>query len=141
MSADLKQFLRFLVSGVLAASVLLAVLYLLHGVWGFWYLGSSVGAFACAVLINFVLQGRWAFGAGSEGGGRRELTAFILVNLALLCSNVLLMSVLVEFIGLYYLFSQALVQGVLAGCSYFAYREIFTSSRLGRVIPTGKVFP
>ena len=124
MPANPRQILKFLVSGTLAAGLLLVVLYVLHGILGFWYLGSSAIAFLCAVAVNYSLQKRWTFNA-EMAKSRRKAVLFFVLNLVTIGINTGLMLVLVERLGLQYLWAQAGVQVLLACGNFVAYRAVF----------------
>jgi putative flippase GtrA len=62
--AIFNKVFRYGVSGVSAAAVSLAVLYLTTDILGFWYLYGSVLGFLCGLAVSFILQKLWTFGNG-----------------------------------------------------------------------------
>jgi len=125
MSGLPGRILRFALSGGTAALTTLFVLYLLHGLLSAPYLAASAIGFLAGVSINFLLQRRVVFLRTGRAGVRREAATFLVVNLIALVLNTALLYIFVEFLHLYYLAAQVLVQVIIAAGSFLVYGFIF----------------
>lgn len=117
------QFLKFLITGGIALIVNLSFLYFFTSVVGVFYLLSSIFSFLLAVTVNFTIQKFWTFG-GRRGNIYVEAPSFlalqIIVNLFL---NTFLLYVFVEYLQIWYLFSQVVVSLCLAVITYFVTKK------------------
>lgn len=118
MNTSVQQIIRFLIAGVCVAFFNLSLLYLFTEYFHIWYLVGSVMAYICAVLLNFVLQKFWVFKTPSYQGVRRQFTLYIFVSLGYLALNTVSMYVLVDYLGVQYLISQACITLVLSVINY-----------------------
>jgi putative flippase GtrA len=112
---------KYLISGSAAASVQLSLLYFLTSDLRFHYLLSSTIAFFVAMSISFTLQKFWTFGNTSLLNIRRQATLYFLVALTGLAANAAFMSILIEDLHFWYLFSQILTSGTLAVGNFLLY--------------------
>lgn len=122
------RVLKFFCTGMLGLGVNLGSFRALH-LLGVPYLTGSVSAFLAAMLVGFVLQKYWTF---EERTPERASTQFVLYA-ALACTNLavntLLVFLLVEYAGAYYLVAQAAGAGAVALASYFVYERFIFSER------------
>jgi putative flippase GtrA len=115
---------RFLLVGCSAAVLNLGLLWLFTSILGIWYLASSVAAYCISVGYNFVLQRLWAFG-GIAGAIGSQLSYFILINLSGVALNTMIVFLLVEELGVWYVVAQTAASLIIAVQSFFGYRWIF----------------
>ncbi len=120
---DYLKVLRYIVSGGTAALVNLATLYTLTEWFSWWYLHSSIVAFAVALLVSFTLQKFWTFRDRAPGRTHRQFFLYVLVIITNLGLNTLILYTLVDFIQLPYLAGQVVAGGLLAIGSFFVYRR------------------
>ncbi|HVX91423.1 MAG TPA: GtrA family protein [Candidatus Paceibacterota bacterium] len=125
MTGLLGRGLRFVISGGVAALTTLLVLYVLHGHLGVPYLIGSVLGFIAGVCVNFTLQKWFVFQSGAGARMHTQAASFLGVNLVTLALNTLLLYILVDFLHIYYLLAQVMVQAVIAGASFVVYGLIF----------------
>ncbi len=117
MPADraLRRFLKFCLVGGSGVLVNMGLLWLLTEVAGLFYLASSAVAVECAILNNFLWNDVWTF-RDRRADGRRarlcRLARFNAVSLGGLGINVLVLWLLTEHLGVYYLLSN--LAGIVA---------------------------
>ncbi len=116
----------------MAALVNFSFLALLVEVLGLWYLTAATIAFTAALLVSFSLQKFFTFADHSRANGilARQFSIYTTVALANVAINTALMYLLVEFLSVHYLVSQAAASATIALYSFFVYRALF-----GRVTP------
>lgn len=97
--ADLRQFIRFVVTGVLNTAIDFFVLYLLIRLsrysTGVYYSVFKGMSFTLATVNSYLLNKFWTFGAGRSGGGVGEAGRFIAVALVSLVVNITTASIVV----------------------------------------------
>ena len=120
-----KTVSKYVLSGLIATMAMFVTLVFFREVVGLWYLYSSTIAFLVGFTSSFLLQKLWTFGCSSGASTHKQLVLFLVVSLVNLGLNDLGMFVLVDLVGLWYLFSQFFVTVVLAILSFFVYRLIF----------------
>ncbi len=98
------------------------LLYTLTSVLGFWYLGSSVVALVFGFFTSFILQKFWTFRNRSLERVRIQLPLHLLLSLSNIVLNTIFLFILVEYVGLWYLFAQFIITGLLACMNFFIYR-------------------
>ena len=121
---------RFIITGSLAAFATLGILYAATTYGHLWYLYSSVLGFIGGFIVSFLLSKFWTFENRALAGSSRQLVFHLSVALANLGINTVLLYMLVDWLGLWYLLAQAFASVAIAFESYFAYRWIYR-------IPTG----
>jgi dolichol-phosphate mannosyltransferase len=116
---------RFIVSGVLAAVVNLATLYVLVEYAKVWYLDAAVLAFIAAFVTSFLFNKVWTFGNRSLASTPRQFSQHLLVALVNLGINTALVYLFVERLGVWYILAQALATFIVAFESYLAFSAIY----------------
>jgi putative flippase GtrA len=124
----MRRIVRFLISGGIAAGIQVGGIYVLHGIWGIWYILSSVGAFVCAVTANFLLQKYWTFKNTAASSVHKQSAMFLITNLIALAVNVALLYAFVGIFKINYIIGQIMSSGLIAIVSFFVYRYIFTET-------------
>lgn len=115
---------RFVVSGGLAASVSLFVLYILTDLFGIWYLASSVASFTLGFIVSFLLQKLWTFKDNNLENNERQIFFYFLVTLFNLAVNTGLLYVLVDKLQIHYIISQICAGILVASYSFFLYKRL-----------------
>lgn len=118
------QFARFIVSGGTATAANLGILFLLTHFLGFWYLTSSIVAFAFAFCISFALQKVWTFENKSREHVHVQAMLFMAIILLGLGMNTLLIYALVQYAHLHYLIAQLITGIFIAVMNYFSYKNL-----------------
>jgi putative flippase GtrA len=120
------RVIRYIISGGIAALVLFGTLFLAKEIFQLWYLLASTIAFVVTFITSFLLQKLWTFQNNTFHKTKKQLTLFFLVSLFNLCANTILMYVLVDTYGLWYMFAQFIVITLIAFWGYFVYKAIFS---------------
>lgn len=120
---DMGRLIRYAISGGTALALDLVLLYVFTDIFGWWYLWSTIVAFAIAIVVSFVLQKFWTFGDRATNRVHRQFALFIVIALGNLALNTYLMYVFVEYFGIPYLLSQIIAAGIIAVGSFFIYRR------------------
>ncbi len=115
--------LRYLISGGSAGVTDLAVLYILHNIFGIYYLLSAVIAFIIAFVVSFTLHKFWTF-KSHEQETHKQVILYFGTSLLGLALNTLLMYIFVDHLHIGVLISQIIVGFIVAGCTFFISRNI-----------------
>lgn len=121
LSVFCRQFIRYAISGGVAAVAGFLTLFLLTEVIGLWYLASSCSAFVITVVIVFCLQKFWAFKDTRLDVLPRQAILSVMVAVMNLFINSGLMYLLVDFLGWNYLWAQLCVYAFFAVFDYCVY--------------------
>jgi putative flippase GtrA len=110
---------RYVAVGVLSVAVDVTALAILHSAMGVDLLGATTVAFAVALVLNFTLNHRWAFGADGLVGRRMLRYAVIVAfNYAITVSVIAGLT----SVGVFYLVAKAVSVGVTAIVNFTGYR-------------------
>lgn len=118
-----SQIIKFIIAGGSAFVVNIIALFIFTEVLGIYYLASTVLAFVVAFCVSFVLQKFWTFRDSSREGMHVQATLYLLMQCVNLGLNALLMYAFVEYLHVYYLFSQVVISFFLAFTSFFINRR------------------
>ncbi|MDE1919374.1 MAG: GtrA family protein [Patescibacteria group bacterium] len=122
------RVLKFLATGIIGMSVNLTLFHALY-VIGVPYLAGSALAFLAALVVGFLLQKYWTFEDRARERLRAQFALYAALALTNLAVNTLLVFLLVEYAGAYYLVAQAVGAGSVALASYFVYERFIFSGR------------
>lgn len=117
-----RRVIKYILAGGTAACVDLSVLYVAHDVAGISLLPSVAIAFFFGFLASFLLQKFWAFEDRSVERVHSQASLYFAVSGVNFFLNLLLMYLLVEVFGLWYLFAKIVVSGGIACSSFFVYK-------------------
>jgi dolichol-phosphate mannosyltransferase len=123
--AGVNKMVRFLISGVIATVVNLALLYGLTEFGGMWYLLSAAIAFVVSFATSFMLQKYWAFRNKDVSKVKSQLPMHLSVAVFNLCIDLVLVYALVEYFGVWYLAAQFIAAAIISTESFFAFRWIY----------------
>jgi dolichol-phosphate mannosyltransferase len=115
------KFFKSLIVGGISAIVSLLVLWVLTEHFYIFYIKSSLVGFSCAFFVNFLLQKYWTFNERSGNILNQFVKTFILALLNILL-NTIMLYILTDVFGLWYIFSQILTMGSLAVLNFTALR-------------------
>ena len=123
MLKQLKQAISFILCGLIAFIVLVAITYFLTEVVGLWYLFSYLIGVFISWTISFLLNSRFTF--NYRGGDKlRAYRKFIFLYTTGGIVNFLFVYFLTDILGLYYLASILIVAFFIVTSSFFINREI-----------------
>lgn len=123
------QIVRYVISGVSAATVNLGTLYIANSIFGIWYLTGSVLGFFAGLGVSFTLQKFWTFGNRETKHMHKQAAVFFVIVVTNLGINTALVWTSVEFLGLSPILAQLLSGGLIACWSFFAYRFLVFHGR------------
>ena len=113
------QVLRFLVTGGIAFAVNISVLYSLTDILSIYYLTSTVLAFLASFSVSFLIQKFWTFQDASTDNAHIQLSLYLVLQVVNLALNTGLMYAFVEYLHIWYIFSQTIIALGLAIGSFF----------------------
>lgn len=111
-----------LVGGTVALLHILFV-YFLTSIAGVWYLLSSFFSYACAIILNFVLQKGFVYKRAEDGNTASQFYLFTATSLVVLLLNTVFMYLLVSTLLWHYLVAQVVVVAVLSALTFFVNRN------------------
>lgn len=126
--ASHMRVFRYVISGGTAAATNIGFLYLFTGVFGIWYVLSSVMSFVLAFGISFTFQKYWTFKDHSTEAVVTQGASYFIVSIVNLGLNTLLIYLLTDFAGIFYILSQIIAGIAIAVESYFVYRHVIFRS-------------
>ena len=119
-----RTIFKFIFSGGSAASVGIIILYTLTSLLGVWYLLSAILSFIVAFFVSFFLQKFWTFRDSTKEKMYGQMTWYFVVGLINLGINTAGMYVFVDIFGIWYIFSQILISGILALSNFTIYKYL-----------------
>ncbi|MBR5641927.1 MAG: GtrA family protein [Firmicutes bacterium] len=119
-----RQLRNFVIVGCTVTLLDFIMLHAFTERAGMWYLASAALAFTISTIINYLLSMKFVF-KGREGRDKKEeFLVFAILNLIGLGLTTLLMWLLVDKAGLYYMFAKVFVSATVMFWSFFS-RKIF----------------
>ena len=119
-----KAIIKFFLAGSISGGLHLILLYVFHDFWRWSVVLSSSLAFICAFLVSFVLQKLWTFRDYRQDKLIGQLLLYFLNAVFGLTVNGLLMHLLVNRYGLWYILAQIIVNLIIAVQSFLIYKFI-----------------
>lgn len=113
------QFVRFVIAGSTAFAVNIVALYFFTEFLGIYYLFSTILAFFVALTVSFTLQKFWTFQDASRDRLHVQIPVYASMQFMNVTLNVALMYVFVEYLHIWYLFSQVIISLSLALVVFF----------------------
>ncbi len=92
-----KKFKKFSFVGVINTALDFFAFYILHELFGFYYLAAHICSFSIAVINSFILNAVWTF----KSFDLKQLPKFIIVSLVGLAISSLVIYFLSYYINLY----------------------------------------
>lgn len=116
------QVVKFLISGGTATLVGFIALYAFTEFAGIWYLFSVVLAFIFSFIVSFTLQKFWTFDDRRTEKMHHQAFFYLLTTLTNLVLNLLIVFLLVEKAGFWYMLAQFIAEAVIAVESFLVYK-------------------
>ncbi len=123
------QVARYVCAGGTVALVSVLAVYFFTDIVGLWYIGSAVCASAISVMLSFVLQKFWTFSKRGHKDTVRELVLFFGNTFLNFITNLVLLYLLVEYAGVWYVGAQVIALCVIAVLNFFMYRYVIFPKR------------
>lgn len=115
---------RYFISGGSSFGTNIIVLYLLTEYLKVYYLVSAVLSFLIAFVVSFFMMKHWTFQDVSTDGVHKQMSAYLGVALMNLLLNTALVYLFVEYMGIWYIFSQVAASLIIAVSSFFIYKYL-----------------
>ncbi len=122
----IKQILKFGIVGLLAFIIDYGLLYMLTEFLKIHYLISSIVSFSVSVIFNYIMSIKWVFDINKKQG-IKDFIVFIVLSIIGLIINSILMYLMVDMIGMYYMIAK-LFSTVVVMVYNFITRKIFVES-------------
>jgi putative flippase GtrA len=121
---------RYVFSGATSAAVNLSLTWGLERI-GMHYIAVVTVAFACSVIVSFVLQKFFTFGNRGTSGTHRQFALFTVIAGINLAANDGLVYVQYDLLRFKHLVvAQAVASAIIAVYSYFMYQRLFRDKLL-----------
>jgi putative flippase GtrA len=121
--------MKFVFCGGIAATLNLAILYVLTEYFLIWYLYSACISFMASWVVSFLLQKFFTFEHSRTDEVWGEAALYIGWSLVALSLNTLLVYFFAEGLGVWYIFSQVLAGIFVAFWNYFVYSRVIFINR------------
>lgn len=112
-----KEFLKFLVVGLLNAVVTFGSFYIFYRIFHLYYLFSSIIAYSLGITNSFLWNKNWTFQAKNQNN-RVLLIKFFILNFFGLLLNTVFMKIFVEISFLEPTLAQVMVIGIVVGINF-----------------------
>ena len=119
-----KIYIKYFIAGVTSAAVHLLILTIFYRFLGVWVVVSTSLGFIVAFFISFYLQKFWTFRDNSRDKFYKQMMIYFMVGAINMSLNASFMYYLVEKLGIWYLLSQVMVNGVIAIESFLVYKFV-----------------
>lgn len=116
-------FVRYIVSGVLAAFFGFLSLYFLTDILNIWYILSSIISFTITFFVSFFLQKLWTFQNDNFDIIYQQLTKSLIYAFLNLIFNTIFMYLLVDIFNIYYMTAQFICYAFFAFTGFFVYNQ------------------
>ena len=113
------QMVRYSISGAIAFSVDMALLFILTESAGINYLIAAVVAFCTGMLIVYLLSVNWVFEKHSFKSKQKEIWIFVLIGVIGLGLNEVIIWSFTEFVNLHYMMSKMISTVIVYFWNFF----------------------
>ena len=121
---DVRRVMRFVIAGVATLIVYYGSLYGLTDGLGYWYIASATIAMIPQHGVNFWLMKRWAF-EDKHTPLLLHAWPYVRVSSPSFVLNIALLHIFVEYVGLWYMYAQVIVTGILGVIVFLRYDKMF----------------
>lgn len=111
------RFVRFCVSGGIATTVDIVLLFVLTELFDFWYLMSALPAYIFGTGVHYFISRRWVFSNTVRGSVFQGSMFFAVQSLGMVV-NLSVLFVLVEYAGLWYILAKILTTVVAVSLNF-----------------------
>ena len=121
---DIGVVTRYIISGIISILVNLLVIYLMTDIFKLWYIFSAIIASVFSFVVAFTLQKYWTFKDNDNNRIAHQVTWYLIVIIINLLLNIVILYLLVDLFGFWYLGSQMAALVVMAGVGFFLNKNI-----------------
>jgi putative flippase GtrA len=122
--ATIFEIIRFGAVGASVAALQLVLVFMLTDMFGMWYLIASVLSYSIAIVVNFTLQKFFVHKHMEKDAIKSQFVKYVLLGFFCLALNTVGMYTLVTYLGVPYLYAQALIVGMLAIFTFVMHRFV-----------------
>lgn len=115
----INQMIRYSISGAIAFSVDIALLFILTEFADINYLIAAVIAFITGMLIVYLLSISWVFPIRSLKSRQKEIWIFFFIGIIGLCLNEVIIWSFTEFVNLHYMASKLISTTIVYFWNFF----------------------
>lgn len=131
----LVQFISYLIVGGIAFAIDFGTLFLLTDFFGIYYILSATAGFLLGLIVNYLLCVFWIFDFRAIEKAIHEFGLFAVIGIAGLLLNNLLIYLLTEAAGLYYLISKMVAAALVLVFNFTLRRQLlFSNNRYARAL-------
>ena len=120
-----KEAVKYTLVSFIGGALNLAILYSLTEFLGIYYIISAVIGFIVGGVNNFTLDKVWTFKENLKDKYFKEYFYFLSVSIFSYALSILILYLLTEFAGIFYIFSQAIAM-IAGGGLNFVFNKIYT---------------
>jgi len=120
-----KEAVKYTLISFIGGALNLAILYSLTEFLGIYYVISAVIGFIAAGINNFTLNKVWTFKENLKDKYFKEYFYFLSISIFSYALGILILYLLTEFAGIFYIFSQAIAM-IVGGGLNFVFNKIYT---------------
>ncbi len=120
---NMRLFFGYVFFAGLAALADIGLLFLLTNFFGVWYFYSAIFAYIAGMLVNYLLNRRLNFRNKSRQVAR-QFGVFAMVAVAGLALNQAVLYLLVEYAGLWYMFSKTIAVFIVMFWSFYGHKKL-----------------
>lgn len=118
------QVLRYLISGGLAFTTNIIILFILVHFFHIWYLLSAVMSFIMSIFVSFTMQKFFTFNNYTKEKIKQQTIFYFGIQIINLGTNTFLMYISVQLLDIHYIVSQVIISGIIAIYTFFVYRHL-----------------
>jgi len=120
-----KEAVKYTLVSFIGGALNLAILYSLTEFLGIYYIISAIIGFIAAGINNFTLNKVWTFKENLKDKYFKEYFHFLSVIIFSYALGILILYLLTEFAGIFYMLSQAIAM-ITGGSVNFVFNKIYT---------------
>lgn len=121
IGARALRLVRYLIAGGIAAASNLAILFLLVHLGGMYYIYASILAFILSIAVSFITQKFLTFQDTPLYNVHKQFVRYLVVIFANLILNTLIIYLIVEVAGAWYMLAQVFATATVAVTGYIGY--------------------
>ncbi|MBM3232518.1 GtrA family protein [Candidatus Pacearchaeota archaeon] len=106
MRKTISEFLKFAIIGAINTAIHIGVLYILVDYLGVYYILASFIGFVLAVTNSFIMNTKFTFKRKIKEKTAERYTKFFVVSIIAAIVNLILLYIITEIFGVYYILSQ-----------------------------------
>ncbi|MEK7477835.1 MAG: GtrA family protein [Patescibacteria group bacterium] len=120
----IKQYdrlIKFLIGGVAITLLQVGLLYVFSGLFHLWYLFAAQLSFTMAFFASFFIYRDWVF-PGGEKASYHQFILYTVLTVINFFMNGLAMFTFVDWLGIWYIYSQIIVKILISVANYYLYK-------------------